>query len=52
VHYFIPSVVGCPAKSPRILHEISEQIGVMGDHHRQEYVSSINQNLGKNDDFH
>jgi hypothetical protein len=23
----------------------------MGDRHRQEYGSSINQNLGKNDDF-
>jgi hypothetical protein len=41
----------CPAKSLHILHEISEQIGVMGDRHRQEYVSSINQNLDKNDDF-
>jgi hypothetical protein len=35
-HYFIPSAMCCPPKSLRILHEISEQIGVMGDRHRQE----------------
>jgi hypothetical protein len=51
-HYFIPLAIGYSPKSLRILHEISEQIRVMSDHHRQEYVSSIDQNLGQNDDFH
>jgi hypothetical protein len=50
-HYFISLAMCCPAKSLRILHEISEQIGVMGDRHRQECVASINHHLGKNDDF-
>jgi hypothetical protein len=51
-HYFISLAICYPPKSLRILHEISEQIGVMSDRHRQEYVSSIDQNLGQNDDFH
>jgi hypothetical protein len=51
-HDCIPSAMRCPSKSLRILHEISEQRGVMGDRHHPEYFSSIGHNLDRKDDFH